>query len=816
MKKSFLIKSLFIVVLFLGIQHIGLSQDLLKGKDLSLIKVDMLSNADIQKLKSQLTASGMSLDQAEQLAISKGMTQSEANKLKQKLLATSGTVTNETNNLDKKSIPRENSEPDELDKSKKTSNIPLINPLIFGSELYTATSLSFEPNLKMATPINYILGPEDQIQVTVYGVQEYNGSLSVSPEGTINVPNVGEIRVSGLTIEAATQKIKNSMSNSVYPYLKSGGSKISVSLSKIRTISVTIIGSNKPGNYKVSSLASVFNALYMAGGPSNFGSFREIELIRNNKIERKIDLYKFLLEGSQIDNIALKDNDVIRIPVYKTRIELKGEVKRPGIFEVLPGETFSKVLSYSSGFTEDAYKNSVKIVQRNDKEKEILDLSSVEFQNYNPKSGDIVEVSKILERFKNRVVIQGAVFRPDQYELSKNLHIADLIRKADGLTADAFSDRGQIIRLKENLSKTVLSFDVKKAMEGNSEHNLILQREDSVIITSIRELKDRNLVTIQGEIRSDGKFEYFEGLTLKDLILKAGGFTNSAAKSIEIARLIIRDSIEPSDTKASQIINTEIASDDLGLEGAANLKLSPFDVVTVRKKAGYRIPQSVNILGQVQYPGPYSLSSTIERVSDLLKRSGGFTTDAFPEGAYLKRYKSFEDKETSKDALGKLSKAVKDTNTQKIDNEILRDFDKIPLQIQKILKDPGSLEDLILKENDEIFVPKFDGQIRVSGEVLLNSQIPFDKKKSFSDYISSSGGFTSNALRRKTYVVYANGMAASTKSFFFFKTYPKLEPGCELIVPKKREKKVTNTAEIIGIASAVASLAGVTLAIMKL
>ncbi len=811
------------IILFIGLFCVTSmlnAQDLLNGKDISKLKADMISASDLAKLKSQINSAGMSLDQAEQMAISKGMPASEAAKLKLRLSSnTTNSSENKNNNVESTSKPRENSNPEQLDSPKDKEGKPatLINPLIFGSELYSSASMSFEPNLKLATPVNYILGPEDQIQVTVYGVQEYNGNLSISPEGSVSIPNVGEVKLAGMTIEAATQKLKNIMGNSVYSYLKSGEAKLSVSLSKIRSISVTIIGSNRPGNFKLSSLASVFNALFIAGGPSAFGSFREIELIRNNKLEKKIDLYRFLFEGSQIDNIGLKDNDVIRIPAYKTRVELKGEVKRPGIFEVLPGESFSKILMYASGFTDEAYMESVKIFQRNEKDRQIQDLKSLNFGTYQPKSGDVVEISKILDRFKNRVIISGAVFRPSQYELSTNLTVADLIKKADGLKSDAFTDRGQIIRLKEDLSKTIISFDVKKALSGDIENNILLQREDFVTISSIDELKEKFKITIQGEVRNPGKFDFIEKLTLKDLILQAGGFTDASNKKVEIARLIKRDSIAVTDNQSSVIFKVEINGKDLSVSDTSNFLLNPFDVVTVRKVAGYIIPESILINGQVQYPGPYTLGNNVERVSDILKRSGGFTPDANPQGAYLKRYKTGIEKETSIDAVNKLNKVVSDKDSsQNVGDELLRDFDKIPLNLSKILKSPGELDDIVLKSNDEIFIPKFDGLVKISGEVLLSTQVPFQTDRKFSDYINSAGGFTSMALKNKAYIVYANGMASSTKRFLFFKSYPKVLPGSEIVIPKEREKKGASTAEIIGLASALASLAGVTIAILKL
>ncbi|MFZ9209147.1 MAG: polysaccharide biosynthesis/export family protein, partial [Sediminibacterium sp.] len=367
------------------------AQDLLKGNNLANVRVDQLADADIAKLKAQLSAQGMTIDQAEPMAIAKGMSAAEFAKLKARV----GGAAKAANT--KKATPengREASASDTADTEKYDQKLPkpLIDPLIFGSELYTSVAPSFEPNMSLATPLNYVLGPNDQIAVSVYGVQEYSGDLTVSPEGNVSIPNVGLIRVAGLTIEAATQKIKNTMGATVYNYLRSGGSKISVTLSKIRTIKVTIIGANRPATYRLSSLATVFNALYVSGGPTAFGSFREIELMRDNKLFKKIDLYRMLLNGDQSDNVGLKDNDVIRIPSYKTRVSLQGQVKRPGIFEVLPGENFANVLAFASGFTDTAYQASVKVFAQTSRERQIKDVTQAQYNTYAPQMGDVFVV----------------------------------------------------------------------------------------------------------------------------------------------------------------------------------------------------------------------------------------------------------------------------------------------------------------------------------------------------------------------------------------------------------------------------------------
>jgi protein involved in polysaccharide export with SLBB domain len=813
-------KLLILLVSAFWVAGVLQAQDILKGRDLKQVRVDELSDGDIAKIKAQLSASGMSLEQAEPMVLSRGMSVTEFNKLKQRM---QGSVSGASSRLKPGtttpvSAERTYNGVDSLDTEKYGAKPakPLINPLIFGSELYTSMAPSFEPNMKMATPANYIVGPDDALQLTIFGIQEYNGELVVSAEGNISVPNVGQIKVVGMTIEAATQKIKNTLSSSVYKTLQSGGSKMSLSLSKIRSIKVTVIGSNRPGTYNLSSLSTVFNALYVAGGPNANGSFREIELIRNNKVERKIDLYRFLLEGNQSDNINLKDNDVIRIPAFKKRVELQGQVKRPGIFELMPGDDFNRLLGYASGFTDDAYQSSVKVYQFTEKERKVMDMPLASYTKYQPNSGDLLVVGKVLNRFSNRVKISGAVFRPDTYELTNGLKVADLIRKADGLTEDAFTGRAQIYRLEEDLSRAIRSVDIRKALAGEADQNILLQREDELVISSIHELIDRFQVSIQGEIRLPGKYEFAGNLSLKDLIIQAGGLTDAAFKRVEIARLIRRDSISGTDNRASEIIVADI-NDDL-TSATANVSLRPYDVVTIRRKAGYQIPESVQVSGQVQYPGPYALNDRAERVSSLLQRAGNYTNDAYPEGAYLKRFNTEAEKIKSREALKTLQKNMADSGSSRglLEQEISREYDKIPLDIPAILRNPGSVEDLVLRAGDELVIPKFDGQVKVSGAVLMATQVPFIQNNRLKDYLNAAGGFSYRALRKKTYVVYANGKAATTSHFLFFKSFPKVLPGSEVIVPAKPENKKTSTAEIIGISSAIASLAGVVIALLRL
>ncbi len=784
----------------------------MKSRNLSTIRIDQMSDSDLMKYQDQLSASGLTENQAEQLAQSKGLPASEIAKLRQRLLMLNRSKQS-TLNQNKDTIPLQNRvKSDSTDTAQKIK--PLIDPKIFGSELFNNNTLSSEPNTRIATPINYELGPDDQVEITVFGVQEVTHDLTISPEGSVYIPNVGQVKVAGLSIEAATQRIKDYMSRTAYPTLRSGSSKLVVSLGNIKSIKVTVIGANRPGNYTLSSLATVFNALFMAGGPTNNGSFREIELIRNNKLIRTVDLYRFMVNGDQADNINLRNNDVIRIPSYKVRVDVEGYVKRPGFFEVLQNESFEDVLKYASGFSDSAYRAAVKITQFTARELKVKNLKSADFAVYKPLQGDQFMVDKILIRYANRVNITGAVFRPGFYELDSNMTVKDLIMNADGIREDAFTARGQIFRLNPDLTKEVVSFNVQEVV--NNGHIIPLKREDSIVIKSIFDLRDESVISVQGEVRNPGFYNFSDNLTVKDLIFQSGGLTDAAyPQRIEVARLIKRDTLTNTDVRASEIIDIRNIS-DLSLK-EKNLPLHPFDVVSVRRKPGYLELQSVTVTGELQYPGPYVLSKREERVSDLIKRAGGFTPEAYIAGAYIKRYNDDEErKQLKKLKIETIQNQLKDTSTV-VTQEIERDFDQIPLNVEEILKHKNSPEDVVLQPRDELIVPKFTAQVRISGKVLFPTQIPYQRRYNLKDYITAAGGISEEGKKGKIYVLHANGKAQATRSFLFFRNYPSVKPGSEIIVPMKSAK--TNrltTGETIGIASALASLAGVVIAILRL
>ena len=769
-------RSLTLVLLFAIIAQTANAQGFLAQKDLSQFKVEMLSEADISKIKERLQSSELSIDQIKTQATAKGMPAAEFEKLRTRLSATNNSVNNIGNKLDNFSNNRTMQTGSD---SVSKTNIEQSNP-IFGSELFQNAG-SLTSNANIATPLNYEVGPNDILKLVLYGIQEFATELRVSYEGSVTVQNVGVIRVAGLTIEAATDKIRQQMARTAYVSLRTGESKLSVTLSNIRTIHVTIIGAKKPGTYDLSSLSTVFSALSLAGGPSPIGSYRNIELVRNNKVIRKVDLYHFILNGDQTDNIGLKDNDVIRIPAYENRVELNGQVKRPGIFELTGKENFQNILAFAGGFDEAAYTSNVKVIQKNGRELLVKDLGKEEFASYAPQGGDVYVVSKILNRYQNRVKLTGAVYRPDTYQLVEGMRVSDLIKKADGLKEDAYTGGAQLFRLKPNLVKEMVNIDLNKALAGDKTENIYLQREDELYVSSVLDLRDSFSVKIFGEVHNPGKFTYADSMTVKDLITLAGGSTFAANKKVEVARLYKQQDGKVNNTEIATLLTTELDANLNFTPGNSDIILQPYDVVSIAKRVGFAENQIVSIIGQVQFAGKYSLVSRVERVSDVIKRAGGLIGDAYAKGAFIKRESIKADtvSQLMKDSLKKMG----------ITYELPSNVQNIALDIEQILKNPGSYYDLVLTDKDEIVIPKLDNKITIRGGVLRPITITYHEGITLGECISAAGGINENARRNKAYVVYYNGRSKRTKTFGFFRFNPRIEPGSEVVLPEGAVRK---------------------------
>lgn len=779
-----------------------LAQDLLRSTDLSTLKVDYLSDSDIAKIKTQLQSNNTTIEQVEPVALAKGMSAAEFTKLKLRLGGNQVSPTGVSNkdNFDEKKEELSRKQDKIINNKVKDT----LNSLVFGSELFDNPELNFEPNLKLATPVNYILGPGDELQISVYGVQEFSASVPVTMEGKVNIQYVGQISVAGMTIEAATQKIRGAISR-VYSTVASGQSQVGVSLSRIRTIKVTIIGAKQPGNYSISSLATVYNALFLGGGPSKNGSYRNIELLRNNKVFKNIDIYNFLVNGNQSDNVGLKDNDVIRIPAYTQRVTVEGQVKRPGIFEMKTGETFKDLLLFASGFNEFAYTASVNVLQKTSKDFKVKDIKSAEFSSYKPLAGDVFRVSKILNRFENRIKIEGAVFRPDIYSFYEGMRVSDLIAQADGLKEDAYTNRATIVRLKSDLTTEVTNVNLAKALIGDPQADILLKKEDIVTVYSILDFVEEYKITIDGEIKKPGVYEFHENLTLNDLLVQAGGLTGLASKRVEVARMIKSDEIDDANPNRVQLFNLEITASNN--EQIKNFELMPFDVVNIRRMAVYEKPEMVMVSGAVNYAGKYVLVNKKEKIYDVVQRAGGLSSVANLDGVKIKRpiqAKQIEELENIDLNLGK-NDSIQNKLTKKLKEDLK--YATIPVDWRNIVKDPNDKTNVTLFPGDEIEVSVYNESVKVAGNVLLTSEIPYEKGRGFDYYLSSVGGTDAKGWKKKAYIIYPNGKAAVPTSFFFIRSYPKVLPGSQIVVPEKPETRKMSTGEWVSIGSIITSIA---------
>jgi protein involved in polysaccharide export with SLBB domain len=796
-------------------------------KDLSTINVDDLSDQQVIQLLQQAQNAGLSDTELLRQAQTKGMSSAQIQKLQTRIQDIRSKASGKSNPVDttdtgSNSGRKLNYKPDSLDTTyNKKIIFENLRPVIFGADLFKNKNSSFEPNLKLATPVNYVIGPDDQLDINVYGSSVVNWKLNVSPEGNINIPGIGILNVSGKTIEEATSQIKSRLS--AHNYAIGHGTNVQVSLGNIRSIKVIIVGQvQKPGTYTLSSLSTVFNAIYASGGPNENGSLRQIEVIRNNRIIRHLDVYDFLVKGSQKDNISLQDQDIVRVPTYRTRVQLVGQIKIPALFEVLPGESLDDILNYAGGFTDSAYTARIKVLQVSDQQRKITDVLEADYKNYIPLRGDKYIIESVINRFKNRVVIRGAVFKPGDYELQSGLTLSQLISKAAGLKEDAFMERGTITRLKADNSTEITGFNVRDIL--NKTVDIPLQREDIVNISSIFDLRDKYLVVINGSVRKPGKFAFSENMKVEDLILKAGGFAEGAStKRIEVARRISDADPTSKNSSVAQVFSVNI--DGQLRPAEANFVLQPFDIVSVYTLPGFEKQKTVKVEGEVMYPGSYTIKTKNEKVSDLVARAGGLTASADAEGGSLRREniailgidkRKADTAEVAKertDRLSRLKRSYKDS-TKNEDTVMRNNF--VGIDLQKILKSPGSRNDLLLEDGDVLRIPKQQQIVRVNGQVLYPSAVVYEKSKSFNDFVSNAGGYGPDALRRGAYIVYANGTVRGTRKILFFNNHPRVKPGSEIFVPKKSESKGNTAQTILGFTTGLASLGAIILGILSL
>ena len=829
--------------------------------DLRSLKVDNLSDAQIEQLIKRAEASGLTSAQLEAMAREQGLSPVEANKLRQRIMGLQKTVdpNNQTGDIGSRSFEGESSKDlfDSIRRADPYFDLTPYQKKIFGYKLFHNRDLDFSPSLNLPTPQGYIVGGGDQLLIDVYGASQQSFDVTVSPEGRILIPNVGSIQVGGSSIEATTSRLKSSLGR-IYSGLLGANPNtfLQVRLGNIRSIKVSMVGElSKPGTYTLPSFASVFNGLFAAGGPNENGSFRNIQVYRDSRLVANVDIYEFLSKGDSKANITLRDNDVVIVPPVQARVEIIGPVRRDGYFEVKPEETLSDLYIYTGGFTSEAYKDRLTVRRIENNERKVIDVAQVDFKNFNPKDGDEILIGEALDRFVNRVQITGAVLRPGEYALENGVSVKQLIEKAQGLQPEAFTNRATLYRTSDELTLEATTLDLKGILDGTVP-DVPLRNEDLLFIPSKYDLQEETYVKISGEVNLPGTFPYASSMTVGDLILQAGGLLQSASNSsIEIARRV-RDA---SSGKFAELITLSIDSELKLSEEEKTQPLLAFDHVFIRKSPGYEREQIVKVEGEVNYPGEFAISSANERISDVIKRAGGLNQFAYPKGASLVRrtiyfkelsleevneknlreirdkvdpekinqinqaelllFERLDEKITSmeeKKLIEEQKEILKGLEQNRTIDSVSRDSvmnrirfkqqDVIGINLEQILKYPGTGEDLILQEGDILRIPKELQTIRMVGEVLMPTTARYVSGSGLRNYISKAGGFTEEARKSKTYVIYANGDARRTHSLLMLKFYPQIEPGAEIVVPKKPQRERLTTAAWLGIASSLATL----------
>jgi len=839
-----------------------------KGFDLSSVNYTNMTNNQLQQLFQEASSKGYNYNDILKAAEAQGLTAEEIDTLDKRFNSLNTRASKNSNIPNQESRLRNTNYSDISLQESQLGNLnndgveyPKIKSDLFGFDVFKGNSLlTFQSNLNIPTPAGYILGSGDKLFIDIYGQSEAYYQIEISPEGTIILENFGPIHLSGLTVENATKRIENRLSK---VYLGINGDKkntfVNVSVGKSRTIKVNIVGEvDVPGSYTLSAFNTVYNALYVAGGITENATLRDVKVYRNNKLISKVDIYKYLTAGDASGDIALENNDLILVKPYTNRVTLNGAVKIEGRFELLKNESLQDLLNYASGFNEQAYTKTIKVKRVSDGEHIVADINKDQFEIFTPKSGDVFQVDKVLDRYKNRVIVNGAVYRPGVYAITKGLGVKGLLAKTEGLKQDALTTTANIIRTNEDLSTSSITFNLRDVLSGKDQ-DILLQKEDVLTITSKNEIKEDDYVEIAGAVNQPGIYTYSKGMKLKDLILKARGFDKTAAETrVEISRKLKDSNADKS--KLSQVIVVDISKEFDDLENENNIMLSPFDHITVRTNPNFKEKQFVYVDGQVNYPGLYAIESKSERVSDLLKRSGGVNEFAYPNGATLIRKTEYYKKETEFDKqqttllalkenlitetdslsefdsgllkrinsdLDKLSlltqeeknilnKSTNFTISAKKDSlqpyllpkeELFNTTESIAIDLSEIIKNNGSISDLLVQSGDTLFVPKKLETVRLRGELLNPTTVRHQNNKTTKYYINNAGGFKSRADKSKTYVIYPNGLARATKKFLFFNIYPKVVAGSEIIVPQKLEKKSSlGIGNLTGIFTTVATL----------
>lgn len=682
---------------------------------------------------------------------------------------------------------------------------------VFGRDIFNNSLLTFEPNLNIATPENYILGPGDEVIIDIWGDAEQNLQQQISPDGTITDAKIGPVYLSGMTVKEANARLKNAFAE-IYSTMKGEQPTtfIAMSLGQIRSIRVNIMGEVvMPGTYTLPSLASLFHALYSAGGVNDIGSLRTIQVNRAGRKLANVDIYDYLLQGKSSQDIRLEDGDVIVVSPYQNLISLRGKVKRPMVYELKNEETMGELLSYAGGFRGDAYKKALRVIRKSGREYQVYNVNEQDFGQFILTDGDEVTVDSVMNRFENKVEIKGAVYRDGLYALEEQMStVKQLIEKAEGIREDAFLNRAVLYRERPDRSLEVEAMDIIGILGGRVS-DVPLRKNDVLYIPSIFDLQEEYIINIHGEVGIPGTYKYASGMTIEDLIIQAGGLKESASTvKIDVARRIKNPKSASSEGILAENYTLTL-KDGFVVDGNEHFELKPFDEVYVRRSPGYQAQQNVQVLGEVLFTGTYALSKKGQRLSDLVNQAGGLTPNAYIAGARLTR-KLDNDERARVESLLKLTKQ---SGRDSIDKSRLDIGDSyyVGIDLVKAMKNPGSEYDIVLRENDVLQIPEYSGTVKISGAVMYPNTVVYEKNAKLKHYIGQGGGFADRAKKRKAFIVYMNGTVAKARTF----GKPKVAPGCEIIVPVKPPRKGVGLAEIMGIATSTTSMAALVTSIIN-
>lgn len=768
----------------------------LNMEQLSSINVDNLSNDQIRSFWEKAQSQGYTLSDLENLAKLKGVPQIQISKLNQRILmlpskqkvVSKTTVVEKQEGIDTFGIT-------------DNKNIDIKKSKVFGFDFFQNPKISFAPNVNMPTPENYIVGTGDELIIDVWGAAENSFSQKIDNQGNINLNMIGKIRVGGLNFNEVKTKINSALRQIYSGISASEGSynKVytSVSIGNVRTVKVNIIGEVQvPGTYSLNALSTLLNALYACGGPTETGSFRDIQLIRNGNKIATFDVYNFLLKGSQEGNLNLNDQDIIIVPPYKNQVEVKGNVKREGFYEIKDNENLATLIDFFGGFKANAYKDNLVIERIVGAKREVKEVSYSQANTFIMKSGDKLTVQKLSDIYHNKISIGGAVYQPGNYAYTEGMSALDLINRAAGVLDQAHLERGLLFRTTNRVDKQTLNFSVKDLLDKKI--NLALQANDSLFIFSNDNIKNKQFVRIEGAVKNPRSIPFMEGLKAEDLIIMAGGFIEGAdASTIHLSRQVNDENFKT----ISEVQHISLSPDLKVSSGSVTLQ--PNDIITVRYQKGYSAQQLIKIEGEISFPGHYSILTKDERISDFIERAGGITPYAYLKGATLiRKMKDLSDKEQIKQ-LQELNNATNEIKIEKIGND--NEY-RVGINLEKIMKNKNSYQNLILKNEDILIIPSEKQTVEVKGLVLAPSLVQYEKGKTLKSYVNNAGGFANNARKRAAYVMYANGSVEGTRNFLFFKSYPKIEPGSIIIIPEKPERKSLSTTETISITTALTTL----------